>query len=38
MQRAGEAMQQIHGKLNIDKVDETMYVLQACGVPQITDI
>ena len=27
MERAGEAMQQIHGKLNIDKVDETMYVL-----------
>lgn len=26
MERAGEAMQQIHGKLNIDKVDETMYV------------
>jgi charged multivesicular body protein 4 len=25
MERAGEAMQQIHGKLNIDKVDETMY-------------
>jgi charged multivesicular body protein 4 len=24
MERAGEAMQQIHGKLNIDKVDETM--------------
>jgi hypothetical protein len=29
MERAGEAMQQIHGKLNIDKVDETMYVLPA---------
>jgi charged multivesicular body protein 4 len=27
MERAGEAMQQIHGKLNIDKVDETMYVV-----------
>jgi charged multivesicular body protein 4 len=27
MKRAGEAMQQIHGKLDIDKVDETMYVL-----------
>jgi hypothetical protein len=27
MERAGEAMKQIHGKLNIDKVDETMYVL-----------
>ena len=27
MERAGEAMQQIHGKLNIDKVDETMYVI-----------
>lgn len=26
MEKAGEAMQQIHGKLNIDKVDETMYV------------
>lgn len=25
MERAGEAMQTIHGKLNIDKVDETMY-------------
>lgn len=24
MERAGEAMQTIHGKLNIDKVDETM--------------
>ena len=23
-----EAMQQIHGKLNIDKVDETMYVIK----------
>jgi charged multivesicular body protein 4 len=28
MERAGEAMQQIHGKLNIDKVDETMYGLR----------
>jgi hypothetical protein len=27
IERAGEAMQQIHGKLNIDKVDETMYVI-----------
>jgi charged multivesicular body protein 4 len=27
MERAGQAMQQIHGKLNIDKVDETMYVI-----------
>jgi hypothetical protein len=27
MERAGEAMQTIHGKLNIDKVDETMYVI-----------
>jgi len=27
MERAGDAMKQIHGKLNIDKVDETMYVL-----------
>jgi hypothetical protein len=26
MERAGDAMKQIHGKLNIDKVDETMYV------------
>lgn len=26
MTKAGEAMAQIHGKLNIDKVDETMYV------------
>lgn len=26
MEQAGKAMQQIHGKLNIDKVDETMYV------------
>lgn len=26
MEKAGQAMQQIHGKLNIDKVDETMYV------------
>lgn len=26
MAKAGEAMKQIHGKLNIDKVDETMYV------------
>lgn len=28
MERAGEAMQQIHGKLNIDKVDETMEKLR----------
>jgi phage terminase Nu1 subunit (DNA packaging protein) len=27
MERAGEAMQQIHGKLTIDKVDDTMYVI-----------
>jgi hypothetical protein len=27
MEQAGKAMQQIHGKLNIDKVDETMYVI-----------
>jgi hypothetical protein len=26
MERAGQAMSQIHGQLNIDKVDETMYV------------
>lgn len=26
MQRAGEAMKQIHGKLTPEKVDETMYV------------
>jgi charged multivesicular body protein 4A/B len=25
MQRASEAMKQIHGKLTVDKVDETMY-------------
>lgn len=31
MERAGEAMKQIHGKLNIDKVDETMYVLLLVG-------
>ena len=31
MERAGEAMQQIHGKLNIDKVDETMYVFFLLG-------
>ncbi|KAI8952565.1 vacuolar-sorting protein SNF7 [Xylaria longipes] len=28
MQRAGEAMQQIHGKLTVDKVDQTMDVLR----------
>jgi charged multivesicular body protein 4 len=28
MERAGEAMSQIHGKLNIDKVDETMEKLR----------
>lgn len=28
MERAGQAMQQIHGKLNIDKVDETMEKLR----------
>jgi charged multivesicular body protein 4 len=27
MQKAGEAMKQIHGKLTPEKVDETMYVL-----------
>lgn len=27
MKQAGNAMAQIHGKLTIDKVDETMYVL-----------
>jgi hypothetical protein len=26
MEKAGAAMKQIHGKLNIDTVDETMYV------------
>jgi len=26
MEKAGKAMAQIHGKLNIDKVDETMYI------------
>jgi charged multivesicular body protein 4 len=26
MEKAGQAMKQIHGKLNIDTVDETMYV------------
>jgi len=26
MEQAGKAMAQIHGNLNIDKVDETMYV------------
>jgi hypothetical protein len=34
MQRAGDAMKQIHGKLTVDKVDQTMYVaiakLQFC--------
>jgi hypothetical protein len=34
MERAGEAMQQIHGKLNIDKVDETMYVFLFCEDPR----
>ena len=28
MEKAGAAMKQIHGKLNIDTVDETMYVLK----------
>ena len=27
MERAGEAMKQIHGKLTPEKVDETMYVI-----------
>ena len=27
MEKAGAAMKQIHGKLNIDTVDETMYLL-----------
>lgn len=27
MEKAGQAMKQIHGKLNIDVVDQTMYVL-----------
>jgi hypothetical protein len=26
MEKAGQAMKQIHGKLNIDVVDQTMYV------------
>jgi charged multivesicular body protein 4 len=34
MERAGEAMQQIHGKLNIDKVDETMYVVVGIWIPR----
>ena len=34
MERAGEAMQQIHGKLNIDKVDETMYVIRDNSRPR----
>ena len=34
MEKAGEAMQQIHGKLNIDKVDETMYVYLGCHQPR----
>lgn len=40
MKRAGEAMQQIHGKLDIDKVDETMYVFcQAmCRMPLTFDL
>ena len=37
MERAGDAMKQIHGKLNIDKVDETMYVLhQGIPSPEVT--
>src|SRR4051812_16398960 len=36
MEKAGEAMKQIHGKLTVDKVDETMYIifvilLEGCG-------
>jgi charged multivesicular body protein 4A/B len=27
MQRAGEAMKQIHGKLTVEKVDQVMYVV-----------
>jgi hypothetical protein len=27
MEKASEAMKQIHGKLTVDKVDETMYVI-----------
>ena len=27
MEKAGKAMADIHGNLNIDKVDETMYVV-----------
>jgi charged multivesicular body protein 4A/B len=38
MEKAGEAMQQIHGKLNIDKVDETMYVFLKVGIRKETDI
>jgi charged multivesicular body protein 4 len=30
MEKAGAAMKQIHGKLNIDTVDETMYVDESC--------
>lgn len=29
MKKAGEAMKQIHGQLDIAKVDETMYVIAA---------
>jgi len=35
MEKAGEAMKQIHGKLTPEKVDETMYVLYAAVPPDL---
>lgn len=32
MEKAGQAMKQIHGKLNIDKVDQTMYAFFLCAL------
>lgn len=36
MEKAGKAMADIHGKLNIDKVDETMYV--TAQIPPLSDM
>lgn len=33
MEKAGQAMKQIHGKLNIDVVDQTMYALPLPTLP-----
>ena len=42
MERAGQAMKSIHGKLTPEKVDETMYVyparLRLCSIPILTTL